>query len=50
MYGTKDAIVSAIHPLGLVLKHLGYDDKEVKELFPYPSSMHTKMRGKSSSP
>ena len=50
MYSTKDAIVSAIHPLRLVLKHLGYDDKEVKELFPYPSSMHAKMSSKSSPP
>ena len=50
MYSTKDAIVSAIHPLRLVLKRLGYDDKEVKELFPYPSSMHAKMSSESSPP
>jgi len=50
MYSTKDAIVSAIHPLRLVLKHLGYDDKEIKELFPYPSSIHAKMSSKSSPP
>ena len=50
MYSTKDAIVSAIHPLRLVLDHLGYNDKEIKELFPYPSSMHAKMSSKSSPP
>jgi len=50
MYSTKDAIVSAIHPLRLVLKQLGYDDREIKELFPYPSSVHDKMSSKSSPP
>ena len=42
-YSTKDAIVSAIHPLRLVLKFLGYSKEEIKELFPYPSNMHTKI-------
>jgi len=49
MYNTKDAIVSAIHPLRLVLKELGYSEKEVEKLFPYSSSMHAKMSSKSSS-
>lgn len=50
MYSTKDAIVSAIYPLRLLLKFLGYSKEEVKELFPYPSSMHAKMSSKSSPP
>ncbi len=50
MYNTKDAIVSAIHPLRLVLKFLGYDERDIKELFPYPSSIHAKMSSKSSPP
>lgn len=42
MYRTRDAIVSAIHPLRLVLKQIGYDKEEIKELFPYPSSVKAK--------
>ena len=42
MYRTRDAIVSAIHPLRLVLKQLGYNKEEIKELFPYPSSVKAK--------
>jgi len=48
MYDTKDAMVSAIHQLRLVLKELCYSEKEVEKLFPYPSSMHAKMSSKSS--
>ncbi len=49
-YSTKDAIVSAIHPLRLVLKYLGYSERDIKELFPYPSSIHAKMSSRSPPP
>ena len=42
MYSTRDAIVSAIHPLRLTLKFWGYDKETIKELFPYPSSVKAK--------
>ena len=43
MYKTRDGIVSAIHPLRLVLKYTGYDKETIKELFPYPSSVKAKL-------
>ena len=49
-YNSKDSIVGVIHPLRLALKYLGYSEKDVKELFPYPSSVHAKMKGKSPPP
>ena len=49
-YNTRDAIVSAIHPLRLTLRFLGYDKEAVKELFPYPSSVKAKLSHKAPPP
>jgi len=50
MYRTKDAIVSAIHPLRLAMKYRGFDEKELKEVFPYPNSMKAKAESENPPP
>jgi len=49
-YQTREAIVSAIHPLRLTLKFLGYDRDTIKELFLYPSSVKAKLSHKAPPP
>ncbi len=50
MYSTRDAIVSAIHPLRLAMKYSGFNEKEIKEIFPYPNSMKAKAESENPPP